>query len=77
MANSPLAAQDASGQPSLDDLIPDSAVEDPDDWAGRGTDIPSIGEFEDIDGVEPETPITDSPDFDVAWPADLPGFLLT
>lgn len=65
----PLAAQDREADPTLEELIPDSAVENPEEWAEQGTDpsAPEPGEVE----PDPETPIADLPGIDVAWPDDI------
>jgi translocation and assembly module TamA len=65
----PLAAQGAAPPTSLDELIPDSAVENPDEWAKQGTDTPAPAE--DGPALEADSPIADLPDMDVAWPDNL------
>lgn len=68
LASTPLAAQDRSTTQSLEDLIPDSAVENPEAWAQQ-TDAAAaptpLGE------VDPETPLDDIPGVSVAWPDTL------
>ena len=63
-----LHAQDRDAPPSLEDLIPDSAVEDPDGWASQGADPADAG---DAFVPEPETPIESPPGFDLPWPDDI------
>lgn len=70
-----LAAQDRSAPERLEDLIPDSSVENPEEWA---TDIPAdtSGEVstEPTPGVselDPETPMAELPDLTVDWPDDI------
>ncbi|WP_369025802.1 autotransporter assembly complex family protein [Qipengyuania sp. RANM35] len=66
-----LAAQDMDAPPSLEDLIPDSAVEDPDSWAQQGTDAPVATDIDSAVEVEADTPLTDLPGMDLAWPEDI------
>lgn len=65
----PLAAQDQDAAASLEDLIPDSAVSNPDDWAQQGTDpaAPTPDEVE----PDPDTPIAEPPGLDLPWPDDI------
>ena len=68
-ASHPVLAQDIGSAPSLDELIPDSAVENPDEWAQRGAD----GAASEGEVAEPDTdsPISDIPGIPVAWPEDV------
>ena len=65
----PVHAQNLEAPPTLEELIPDSAVDNPDDWAQQAT----LEEPETDDGLtpDPQTPITDPPGFDLAWPTEL------
>ena len=67
----PLAAQDPSAPLSLEDLIPDSAVEDPDAWAQQGTEGDAPLEADGLTAIEADTPIADLPDMQVAWPEEV------
>lgn len=69
LAAAPLAAQDPQAPQTLEDLIPDSAVENPDDWAQQGSE----GETSLPDETVPdtETPIAQPPGFDLPWPDDI------
>ena len=67
----PLAAQDSPATSSLDELIPDSAVESPDDWAQQGTDEQVISQAEAGSQLDAETPISEAPDMSIAWPEDV------
>ncbi|TMM49092.1 outer membrane protein assembly factor [Qipengyuania marisflavi] len=71
MVAAPLAAQDMDAPQRLEDLIPDSAVSDPEAWAQQGTvadpDVPADG----LSEVAVETPIADLPGTDLAWPESL------
>lgn len=69
----PALAQDRSAPPSLEDLIPDSAVEDPEGWAKQGT----VPEDDDADPatpfveVDPDSPLAELPPIDADWPDNL------
>ncbi|GGD98579.1 outer membrane protein assembly factor [Tsuneonella deserti] len=65
----PLAAQDKTSSQSLEDLIPDSAVADPEGWAQQGqpADLPD----EPIAEVDPDSPLAEVPPIDLPWPDDL------
>lgn len=68
----PAVAQDISASQSLEDLIPDSAVEDPESWAGQG--VPA--EEQVADGSDPlpdlqaDSPLAEMPLIDIPWPED-------
>ncbi len=67
----PAAAQDRETAPALEDLIPDSAVDNPDEWAEQGTDgeqPDAIDIFADLDA---ETPTDDIPGMEIAWPDEI------
>lgn len=64
----PLSAQDTQ---SLEDLIPDTAVENPDSWAGQGSDGTVSSETDASAELEAETPIAEMPGMSVAWPEDV------
>ena len=65
----PAAAQDQQAPERLEDLIPDSALDNPEEWAAQGTveDTETTGDVV----PEPETPIDAPPGFDLAWPDEL------
>ena len=67
----PAAAQDMSDTPALEDLIPDSAVLDPEAWAAQGAD----GAPEEVQQISPlveaDTPLPEMPQITVPWPEDL------
>ena len=65
----PLTAQDSSPQAGIDDLIPDSAVENPEGWAQDNG--PPIEEDDSAVSVEPDAPLAELPDLAVDWPDDL------
>lgn len=64
----PLAAQDRSTEPALEDLIPDSAVENPEAWAQQGDAAATVDAQPDID---PDTPLDELPGVTLAWPETL------
>ncbi len=67
----PVAAQDSEVPTSLEELIPDSAVEDPDGWAQQGTNEQAGSAAETPTQLEAETPISEAPDISIAWPEEV------
>ena len=65
------SAQDLDAPSSLEELIPDSAVENPDDWAQQGTDELAPGEETIPVDLDEESPATDLPGMDLAWPEEI------
>lgn len=63
-----MAAQDQSTTASLEELIPDSAVADPEGWANQGD--AAIGPETGTD-IDLETPLDDLPGVAIAWPDTL------
>jgi translocation and assembly module TamA len=68
LAWSPAAAQEASPQPTLEELIPDSAVADPEAWARQGVPPEDAVEEDAPPEVEPDSPLADVPGLDIPWP---------
>ena len=64
----PLAAQDRSTGQTLEELIPDSAVDNPEAWAQQGETATAANTQSDID---PETPLDELPGVTLAWPDTL------
>lgn len=64
------AAQDTQAPQRLEDLIPDSAIADPEEWASDG--VPAHAQaLEDAPPVlEPDSPMAELPSMDVPWPDD-------
>lgn len=64
----PLSAQVNRAEPRLEDLIPDSAVANPESWATDQDTAEAEGE------LDPASPMDDAADFAVDWPenVDLP-----
>ena len=71
----PLSAQGQATDAELEDLIPDSAVDNPQGWASDssdpGGDTPEEEFGADGADLDPETPLADLPDLAVEWPDDL------
>ncbi|WP_390550190.1 autotransporter assembly complex family protein [Qipengyuania sp. MTN3-11] len=68
LAHSALVLAQDTAPPRLEDLIPDSAVENPDDWAQQGVE----GEIEEVaPEIEPDTPIGPLPGETLAWPDEI------
>ncbi len=61
----PLAAQDRSTTQTLEDLIPDSAVENPEAWAQQSEAAAATEQQAEVD---PETPLDPLPGSALAWP---------
>ena len=57
----PAVAQD----PRLEDLIPDSALSDPEGWAAQAADVPADAP------LDPSSPMDEGTDITVEWPDDL------
>lgn len=66
---SPLAAQEAL--PSLEELIPDEAVANPEAWAERGVSPDGATPDEPVPDIDAESPLAEVPEIDVPWPEDL------
>ncbi|QZD86416.1 BamA/TamA family outer membrane protein [Qipengyuania psychrotolerans] len=69
LASASSYAQDSEAPPNLEDLIPDSAIENPEEWAQQGTGEPS--DLEAGTAPDPETPIETPPGLTIAWPDEL------
>ncbi|BBC74147.1 translocation and assembly module TamA precursor [Altererythrobacter sp. B11] len=73
----PLAAQQAADQ-RLEDLIPDSAVADPESWAAQGVEQAEQPQGEPATPADPapeaDSPLAEEPGIDIPWPdnAQLP-----
>jgi len=65
---SPLAAQDTEAPATLEELIPDEAVANPEAWAEQGVP-PEAAAAEDAPGeLDPASPLAEVPGIDVPWP---------
>ena len=65
--STPLAAQDTSTVPTLEELIPDSAVANPEAWAQGEPETAANAQGE----IDPETPLDELPGVNLAWPEAL------
>ena len=68
LAWSPVAAQDASTLPTLEALIPDEAVADPEAWAQRGLPPEDAAAEDAPPDVDPDSPLAELPGLDLPWP---------
>ncbi|AKM10777.1 autotransporter assembly complex protein TamA [Croceicoccus naphthovorans] len=62
----PAYAQSRDADPELEELIPDSAIADPESWA---VDTEAARTPEDA-GPDPDTPLSDPPEMTLAWPEE-------
>ena len=65
----PFAPQDSNTLPELESLIPDSAIDNPEDWAKKGVPAPATPNTQPE--VQPDTPLADMPLITVPWPDKL------
>jgi translocation and assembly module TamA len=65
---SPLAAQDTEALPTLEELIPDEAVADPESWAGQGVPPEAAAAEDDPGELDPASPLAEMPGVDIPWP---------
>lgn len=77
------SAQDRSTLPTLEDLIPDSAVENPEGWAEQGApdetmpnnraiDFDGDGAADlTLDALQADAPLAEVPEIDLPWPEEL------
>ena len=70
MLAQPVAAQERNTLPELEALIPDSAVDNPEDWARQ--EVPAESVQPD---VQPDTPLADLPLIAVPWPEQLDALI--
>lgn len=68
MCASTVAAQDRVTTQRLEELIPDSAVDDPEAWA-EAQDEPGIP-VDEVPELDPTSPLEDLPEMAVEWPDD-------
>lgn len=73
LAWTPLAAQEAS-EPTLEELIPDEAVANPEGWAQQGVSPEDVAAEEAPPELDPNSPLAEVPGLDLPWPEqeDLP-----
>ena len=65
----PALAQERDTLPALEELIPDSAIDDPDTWAEQGVPPEAVAEEDAPPPVEDE--LAEMPLVDVPWPSEL------
>ncbi|MFC4254594.1 BamA/TamA family outer membrane protein [Altererythrobacter xixiisoli] len=70
MIAAPVAAQNAATQ-ELRDLIPDSAVADPESWANQGVPADVANQEDAPPEVDADSPLAELPEMDIAWPDNL------
>ncbi len=56
---------------TLEELIPDSAVENPEEWAAQGAPAETLAAEDAGAEVEPDSPLADLPELDLPWPEGL------
>lgn len=67
----PALAQDPNAPERLEDLIPDSAIENPEAWAAEGVEPdPSLDDVEAlaVEDVDADNELADLPEVDLPWP---------
>jgi translocation and assembly module TamA len=67
----PLAAQDRTTVSELEDLIPDSALDNPEDWARQGVPAEASAAEDAPPELQPSDPLAEMPLVDVPWPEEL------
>ncbi|AKQ43430.2 hypothetical protein CP97_12255 [Aurantiacibacter atlanticus] len=74
MWTTPIIAQAKQDAPELKDLIPDSAVDDPENWAEQGVSAGAAAQEDAPLPLDAEAPLADMPSVTIAWPdeVDLP-----
>jgi translocation and assembly module TamA len=71
LLSQPLFAQDTSASAPLEELIPDSAVENPEDWAEQGVPAETAANEDAPPVIEPDAPMAPLPQVTVPWPENL------
>jgi translocation and assembly module TamA len=68
---SPLAAQDA--EPTLEELIPNEAVANPEAWAQQGVPPEEAAAAEEAleQELQPDSPLAEVPQIDIPWPEEI------
>ncbi len=65
---SPLAAQERQVPPRLEDLIPDAAVENPEDWAAQGVPAEDQAGAAAQEPLSADAPLAQMPEITIPWP---------
>lgn len=66
-----VAAQQRQDTPSLEDLIPDSAVENPEEWAAQGVPAADEADAEEQVPLAVDAPLAEMPMITVPWPEEI------
>jgi translocation and assembly module TamA len=61
-------AQSREAEPALEDLIPDSAIDNPEAWAGQTTAGQQAQAPLAADNLDPSAPLAPLPEMELAWP---------
>ncbi len=74
LAAQPALAQDRQDTPSLEDLIPDAAVDNPEEWARDGVSADAAEQENAPLPLDPSSPLAEMPQVTIPWPeqVDLP-----
>jgi translocation and assembly module TamA len=67
----PLAAQDRTTLPELEELIPDAALDAPEEWARQGVPAEAAAAEDAPPEIEPGDPLAEMPLIDIPWPDKL------
>ena len=67
----PALAQDTQDAPSLEVLIPDSAVENPEEWAADGVPDVDQADADAQEPLEPSAPFINMPLITIPWPDEI------
>ena len=67
-AAQPAMAQDRQDDPELEDLIPDSAVTNPEEWASQGVSEEAAAAADAPPPLDASSPLADLPEITVPWP---------
>jgi translocation and assembly module TamA len=57
--------------PTLDELIPDEAVADPEGWARRGVPPEEMAAEDDPNELQADSPLAEMPLIDIPWPEEI------
>ncbi len=64
-------AQEQRDTPRLEDLIPDSAVEDPEDWASQGVPVGDQADAQAQEPLDAAAPLAEMPMVTIPWPEEI------
>lgn len=67
----PLAAQELQDTPRLEDLIPDEAVQNPEDWAAQGVPAGDSADVEAQVPLDADASLAEMPMVTIPWPEDI------